>query len=104
MPSVVVMSDARIALVTGASQGLGFALAAGLAARMNPDDLVLLTGRHARRVADAAAAVTARAGTRSRVTGRVLDVAGQRNRPASRIVAPSALRRPPSRRSQMRSQ
>ena len=72
MPSVVVMSDARIALVTGASQGLGFALAAGLAARMDPDDLVLLTGRHAQRVADAAAAVTTRAGTRSRVIGRVL--------------------------------
>ena len=52
---MVVMSDARIALVTGANQGLGFALAAGLAARMNPDDLVLLTGRTARRVADAAA-------------------------------------------------
>ena len=76
MPSVVVMSDARIALVTGASQGLGFALAAGLAACLDPDDLVLLTGRHARRVADAAAAVTARARTRSRVIGRVLDVAG----------------------------
>ena len=67
MASVVVMSDARIALVTGANQGLGFALAAGLAARMNPDDLVLLTGRHVRRVADAAAAVTTRTGTRSRV-------------------------------------
>src|SRR3984957_4036616 len=76
MPSVVVMSDARIALVTGANQGLGFALAAGLAARMNPHDLVLLTGRHARRVTDAAAAVTTRPGTRSRVIGRVLDVAG----------------------------
>ena len=75
MPSLVVMSDARIALVTGANQGLGFALAAGLAARMDQDDLVLLTGRHARRVADAAAAITARAGTRSRVIGRVLDVA-----------------------------
>ena len=71
----MVMSDVRIALVTGANQGLGFALAAGLAAGMNPDDLVLLTGRHARRVADAAAAITARAGTRSRVIGRVLDVA-----------------------------
>jgi carbonyl reductase 1 len=69
------MSDARIALVTGANQGLGFALAAGLAARMNPDDLVLLTGRHARRVTDAAAGVTTRAGTRSRVLGRVVDVA-----------------------------
>ena len=76
MPSVVIMSDARIALVTGASQGLGFALAAGLAARLDPDGLVLLTGRHARRVADAAAAVTVRARTRSRVIGRVLDVAG----------------------------
>src|SRR5271169_1580516 len=75
MSSVVVMSDARIALVTGANQGLGFALAAGLAARMNPDDLVLLTGRHAERVAVAAAAVSTRAGTRSRVLGRVLDVA-----------------------------
>src|SRR5258707_7516991 len=71
----MVMSDARIALVTGANQGLGFALVAGLAARMNPDDLVLLTGRMAGRVADAAAAVTARAGTGSRVLGRVLDVA-----------------------------
>ena len=73
--SVMVMSDARIALVTGANQGLGFALVTGLAARMNPEDLVLLTGRTARRVADAAAAVTAHAGTRSRVSGRVLDVA-----------------------------
>ena len=71
----MVMPDARLALVTGANQGLGFALAAGLSARMDPRDLVLLTGRHARRVADAAAAVTARAGTRSRVIGRVLDVA-----------------------------
>src|SRR5580693_2155216 len=71
----MVMSDARIALVTGANQGLGFALAAGLAARMDPEDLVLLTGRHARRVADAAAAVSTRAETRSRVIGRVLDVA-----------------------------
>jgi carbonyl reductase 1 len=75
MPSLVVMSDARIALVTGANQGLGFALAAGLAARMNPDDLVLLTGRHAQRVADAAAEVTTHPETRSRVLGRVLDVA-----------------------------
>ena len=69
------MTDARIALVTGANQGLGLALSAGLAARMNPDNLVLLTGRHAQRVADAAAAVTTRPETRSRVLGRVLDVA-----------------------------
>jgi carbonyl reductase 1 len=74
-PRVTVMANARIALVTGANQGLGLALAAGLAARMNPEDLVLLTGRNAQRVADAAAAVTTRPGTRSRVTGRVLNVA-----------------------------
>lgn len=75
VPSVVVMSKMRLALVTGANQGLGFALAAGLAARLDSADLVLLTGRHAGRVAEAAAAITARAQTRSRVTGRVLDVA-----------------------------
>lgn len=74
MLSVVVMSDARIALVTGANQGLGFALAAGLAARMDADDLVLLTGRHARRVTDAAAALTTRPETRGQVIGRALDV------------------------------
>jgi carbonyl reductase 1 len=69
------MSATRIALVTGANQGLGFALVAGLAARMNPDDLVLLTGRNAERVAAAATAVAADPRSRSRVEGRVLDVA-----------------------------
>ncbi|CAM4468962.1 SDR family NAD(P)-dependent oxidoreductase [Nocardia ninae] len=69
------MNVARIALVTGANQGLGRALAEGLAARMDPADLVLLTGRNARRVADAAAEVAAASGTRSQVQGRVLDVA-----------------------------
>jgi NAD(P)-dependent dehydrogenase (short-subunit alcohol dehydrogenase family) len=46
------MTAARIAMVTGANQGIGFALVEGLAARMNADDLVLLTGRDAQRVAD----------------------------------------------------
>ncbi|MEU4246667.1 SDR family NAD(P)-dependent oxidoreductase [Amycolatopsis sp. NPDC026612] len=64
----------RIALVTGANQGLGFALARGLAARLAPEDLVLLTGRDAGRVASAASAVAADPATRSRVEGRVLDV------------------------------
>jgi NAD(P)-dependent dehydrogenase (short-subunit alcohol dehydrogenase family) len=68
------MKAARIALVTGANQGIGFALVEGLAARMGPDDLVLLTGRNAQRVADAAALVAKAPGTRSRVEGRVLDV------------------------------
>ena len=43
---------ARIAMVTGANQGIGFALVEGLAAGLNADDLVLLTGRNAGRVAD----------------------------------------------------
>ncbi|WP_410571755.1 carbonyl reductase [Amycolatopsis sp. cmx-4-61] len=64
----------RIAVVTGANQGLGFALVRGLAARLAPEDLVLLTGRDAGRVADAAARVAADPATRSRVEGRVLDV------------------------------
>ena len=65
------MASPRIALVTGANQGLGFALAAGLSARLAPEDLVLLTGRDPGRVAAAAAAI-AEGG--ARVEGRVLDV------------------------------
>lgn len=68
------MNASRIALVTGANQGLGRALVEGLAARMNPDDLVLLTGRSHRRVTDAAREVAQLPGTRARVEGRVLDV------------------------------
>jgi carbonyl reductase 1 len=55
----------RIALVTGANQGLGRALVEGLAAGI---DRVLLTGRDPERVAAAAAACPAN------VEGRVLDV------------------------------
>ncbi|MEU6026112.1 SDR family NAD(P)-dependent oxidoreductase [Streptomyces tauricus] len=68
------MTASRIALVTGANQGLGRALVEGLAARMGPDDMVLLTGRSHRRVSEAAREVARAAGTRSRVEGRVLDV------------------------------
>ncbi|MEV4053918.1 SDR family NAD(P)-dependent oxidoreductase [Amycolatopsis sp. NPDC049688] len=64
----------RIAVVTGANQGLGFALVRGLAARLAPEDLVLLTGRDPGRVAEAAARVAADPATRSRVEGHVLDV------------------------------
>jgi len=60
----------RTALVTGANQGIGYALVAELAKRMNPEDLVLLTGRNPERVSAAAARVEGKA----RVEGRVLDV------------------------------
>ncbi|GAA2684522.1 SDR family NAD(P)-dependent oxidoreductase [Actinoplanes palleronii] len=61
----------RIALVTGATQGLGTALVAGLAQRMNPADIVYLTGRDAARVS---AAVAALPETTAEVRGAVLDV------------------------------
>lgn len=64
------MTAQRIALVTGANQGIGFALVAGLAARLNPEDLVLLTGRNPERVADAVRRIDGVA----KVEGRVLDV------------------------------
>jgi carbonyl reductase 1 len=65
------MTTSRIALVTGANQGLGRALVEGLAARMRPADRVLLTGRDPDRVRGATAAVPQ---TGARVEGRVLDV------------------------------
>jgi NAD(P)-dependent dehydrogenase (short-subunit alcohol dehydrogenase family) len=46
--------SAKIALVTGATQGLGLALAEGLAARLNPDDVVYVTGRDPKLVRRAA--------------------------------------------------
>ncbi|MFF4461950.1 SDR family NAD(P)-dependent oxidoreductase [Streptomyces mirabilis] len=68
------MNASRIALVTGANQGLGRALAEGLAARMDPEDLVLLTGRSHQRVSHAAREVAQLPGTHSHVRGQVLDV------------------------------
>jgi NAD(P)-dependent dehydrogenase (short-subunit alcohol dehydrogenase family) len=66
------MTPPRIALVTGANQGLGRALVDGLAAGLAPDDLVLLTGRDPERVRAAAADASRTA--IARVEGRVLDV------------------------------
>jgi carbonyl reductase 1 len=68
------MTNSRIALVTGANQGLGRALVQGLAAGLGPQDRVLLTGRDPDRVAAAAAAVADEASTVARVEGRVLNV------------------------------
>ncbi|GAA4587694.1 NAD(P)-dependent dehydrogenase (short-subunit alcohol dehydrogenase family) [Actinoplanes octamycinicus] len=62
----------RIALVTGATQGLGTALVAGLAQRMDATDTVYLTGRDAARVGAAVASLPASPGE---VRGEVLDVA-----------------------------
>jgi carbonyl reductase 1 len=67
------MIASRIALVTGANQGLGRALVEALAARMAPQDRVLLTGRDPSRVQAAAAAI-ADGPAIARVEGRVLDV------------------------------
>jgi carbonyl reductase 1 len=70
--SVVAMTDSRIAVVTGATQGLGLAVTAGLAARLAPTDLVYLTGRDPDRIAQA---VEGLGDTRTLVRGRLLDVA-----------------------------
>jgi carbonyl reductase 1 len=67
------MTTSRIALVTGANQGLGRALAEGLAARLSSQDRVLLTGRNPDRVSAAADEVS-RTGAVAHVEGRVLDV------------------------------
>jgi carbonyl reductase 1 len=67
------MTASRIALVTGANQGLGRALAEGLAAGLASHDRVLLTGRDPGRV-QAAADDVAAGPARARVEGRVLDV------------------------------
>ncbi|MEU0795827.1 SDR family NAD(P)-dependent oxidoreductase [Amycolatopsis sp. NPDC005961] len=64
---------AKVALVTGATQGLGLALVEGLAARLSTEDTVYLTGRDAGRVAQAVEALPAGG---ARVRGEVLDVAG----------------------------
>jgi carbonyl reductase 1 len=68
------MTSSRIALITGANQGLGRALAEGLAAGLAPHDRVLLTGRDPGRVSAAAAEVANGGGAVARVEGRVLDV------------------------------
>jgi NAD(P)-dependent dehydrogenase (short-subunit alcohol dehydrogenase family) len=67
------MTVARTALITGANQGLGRALAEGLAAGMDPQDRVLVTGRDAGRVEQAARDIAAGPAV-ARVEGRVLDV------------------------------
>ena len=64
-------TEPSVALVTGATQGLGRALVAGLARRMRPEDTVYLTGRDADRVAHAVAELPIDG---ARVRGEVFDV------------------------------
>lgn len=73
MELVTVSSRAmpRIAVVTGANQGLGFALAEGLAQQLDAGDVVYLTGRDPHRVRVAAERVTS---PRAEVRARVVDV------------------------------
>ncbi|WP_280294872.1 SDR family NAD(P)-dependent oxidoreductase [Nocardia abscessus] len=66
----------RIALVTGANQGLGFALAEGLAQRMSPGDVVYLTGRDQKRVRAAVSRVDA---PTAEVRPAVLDVSDSKS-------------------------
>ncbi|HEY0497565.1 MAG TPA: SDR family NAD(P)-dependent oxidoreductase [Kutzneria sp.] len=63
---------AKVALVTGATQGLGLALVEGLAQRLSPADTVYLTGRNIDRVTAAAEAIS---GGGAQVRGEILDVA-----------------------------
>jgi NAD(P)-dependent dehydrogenase (short-subunit alcohol dehydrogenase family) len=61
----------RVALVTGANQGLGFALVEGLSQQLVRGDVVYLTGRHPGRVAAAGRRISS---ARADVRTRLLDV------------------------------
>jgi NAD(P)-dependent dehydrogenase (short-subunit alcohol dehydrogenase family) len=61
----------KVAVVTGANQGLGFALVEDLAQQLRPGDVVYLTGRDSERVAAAGARV---ANARAEVRAQVVDV------------------------------
>jgi NAD(P)-dependent dehydrogenase (short-subunit alcohol dehydrogenase family) len=73
LPTVERMTTTpKVALVTGATQGLGLALVEGLAARLTPADTVYLTGRDPGRIAAAVSSVPT-AG--AQICGELLDVA-----------------------------
>src|SRR6266436_307403 len=61
----------RLALITGATRNLGFSLVQDLARRLEPADVVYLTGRDPTRVAQSMKNLT---GAKAQVRGEVLDV------------------------------
>jgi NAD(P)-dependent dehydrogenase (short-subunit alcohol dehydrogenase family) len=63
-----------VAVLTGATRNLGLALAQGLADRLEPGDVVYLTGRDRGRVSAALEQVAAASAKRADVRGEVLDV------------------------------
>jgi NAD(P)-dependent dehydrogenase (short-subunit alcohol dehydrogenase family) len=69
---MIMTTTPKVALVTGATQGLGLALVEGLAQRMTAHDTVYLTGRDIDRITQA---VDALPGGGARVRGEILDVA-----------------------------
>ncbi len=71
MPASTPDVTSRVAVVTGANQGLGFALADGLAHRLAPDDIVYLAGRSATRLRDATTRIR---DPRARIDTHVVDV------------------------------
>ncbi|MCI2416887.1 SDR family NAD(P)-dependent oxidoreductase [Saccharopolyspora sp. K220] len=77
----------KIALVTGATQGLGLALVEGLAQRLAPQDTVYLTGRNIDRVTQAVQAMPSGG---AQVRGEIFDVAN--SEAADRLAAELAER------------
>jgi NAD(P)-dependent dehydrogenase (short-subunit alcohol dehydrogenase family) len=69
---ITVIYMIRIAVVTGATRNLGLALAEGLAQRLEPSDVVYLTGRDPGRVSEAVRQL--KAGS-AQVVGAAVDVA-----------------------------
>lgn len=65
----------RVALVTGATQGLGLALVKGLAQRLGPDDVVYATGRDRGRLDKVAAELGGLGGLGAQVRTELFDVA-----------------------------
>lgn len=64
----------KLALITGATRNLGFFLAQGLAQKLEPSDVVYLTGRDPSRVAESVGRLS---NARASLVGEVLDVSNR---------------------------